>query len=121
MSFRCLHKFDKYKKKDLIELLDDEVRHDIEMINPFDEDEIGSRMTTNYIVIHENLTVKQAMTVWLIRLLKMTIFPLFLLLLHQQKFYGAINLKELIIARRDHPLEESGGDFLSICICGREY
>ncbi len=36
----------------------------------------------------------------------MTIFLLFLLLLHLKSFYGAIDLKDLIIARRDHPLEE---------------
>ena len=34
----------------------------MEMIASFDEDEIGSRMTTNCIVIRENLTVKQAMS-----------------------------------------------------------
>ena len=50
-----LQQFDRSNRKIFIELLDDEVRHDIEMINSFDEDEIGSRMTTNYMVIHENL------------------------------------------------------------------
>ena len=34
----------------------------MEMIASFDEDEIGSRMTTNYIVITDKLTVKQAMS-----------------------------------------------------------
>ena len=50
-----LQKLDKAKKKLLIELLDPEVRHDIEMIASFDEDEIGSRMTTNCIIIREDL------------------------------------------------------------------
>ena len=49
-----LHKIDKAKKKLLFELMDDDVRHDIEMIASFDEDEIGSRMTTNCIIIREN-------------------------------------------------------------------
>ena len=53
-----LQKLDKAKKKLLIELLDPEVRHDIEMIASFDEDEIGSRMTTNCIIIREDLNVK---------------------------------------------------------------
>ena len=57
-----LQKLDKAKKKLLIELLDPEVRHDIEMIASFDEDEIGSRMTTNCIIIREDLNVKQAMS-----------------------------------------------------------
>ena len=48
-----LQKLDKAKKKLLIELLDPEVRHDIEMIASFDEDEIGSRMTTNCIIIRK--------------------------------------------------------------------
>ena len=63
-----LHKIDKAKKKLLFELMDDDVRHDIEMIASFDEDEIGSRMTTNCIIIRENLTVKQAMNLSLIHI-----------------------------------------------------
>ena len=54
-----LQKLDKAKKKLLIELLDPEVRHDIEMIASFYEDEIGSRMTTNCIIIREDLNVNR--------------------------------------------------------------
>ena len=43
-----LNKVEKTKKKILIDLLEPEVRRDVEMIASFDEDEIGSRMTTNY-------------------------------------------------------------------------
>lgn len=57
-----LNKVEKTKKKILIDLLEPEVRRDVEMIASFDEDEIGSRMTTNYIVITDKLTVKQAMS-----------------------------------------------------------
>ncbi len=57
-----LGQFERSKRKILIELLDDKVRHDIELITSFDDDEIGSRMTTNYIVIHENISVKEAMS-----------------------------------------------------------
>lgn len=49
-----LQKIDKGRRKLLIELMDDDVRHDIEVIASFDEDEIGSRMTTNCIIIREN-------------------------------------------------------------------
>lgn len=41
-----LQQFERSKRKILIELLDDKVRHDIELITSFDDDEIGSRMTT---------------------------------------------------------------------------
>ena len=100
-----LQQFDRSKRKIFIELLDDEVRHDIEMINSFDEDEIGSRMTTNYIVIHENLTVKEAMTELVSQAAKNDNISTIFVVTEQQKFYGAINLKELIIARRDDLLE----------------
>ena len=85
-----LHKIDKAKKKLLFELMDDDVRHDIEMIASFDEDEIGSRMTTNCIIIrakNDNIS---------------TIF----VVTESQKFYGAIDLKDLIIARQDKSLED---------------
>ena len=57
-----LRMLDKGKKRLLIDLLDDDVRHDIEVIASFDEDEIGSRMTTNCIIIQKNVTVKEAMS-----------------------------------------------------------
>ena len=50
-----LKQIDKEKRKLLIQLLDEQVRKDIEMIRSFDEDEIGSRMTTNCIVIRLSL------------------------------------------------------------------
>ena len=81
-----LQQFDRSKRKIFIELLDDEVRHDIEMINSFDEDEIGSRMTTNYIVIHENLTVKEAMTELVSQAAKNDNISTILLLPHLKNF-----------------------------------
>ena len=101
-----LQQFDRSKRKIFVELLDDEVRHDIEMINSFDEDEIGSRMTTNYIVIHENLTVKEAMTELVSQAAKNDNISTIFVITASEEFYGAIDLKDLIIARRDHPLEE---------------
>ena len=91
-----LQQFDRSKRKIFIELLDDEVRHDIEMINSFDEDEIGSRMTTNYIVIHENLTVKEAMTELVSQAAKNDNISTIFVITASEEFYGAIDLKDLI-------------------------
>ena len=96
-----LHKIDKAKKKLLFELMDDDVRHDIEMIASFDEDEIGSRMTTNCIIIRENLTVKQAMNSLVEQAAKNDNISTIFVVTESQKFYGAIDLKDLIIARQD--------------------
>ena len=54
----------KEKRALLIELTDADTREDIAVIASFDDEEIGSRMTTNFIMIRENLTVKQAMSSW---------------------------------------------------------
>lgn len=81
------------KEKLLIELLDPEVRHDIEMIASFDEDEIGSRMTTNCIIIREDLNVKQAMSSLIDQAAKNDNISTIFVVNAQQKFYGAIDLK----------------------------
>ena len=101
-----LQKIDKGRRKLLIELMDDDVRHDIEVIASFDEDEIGSRMTTNCIIIRENLTVKQAMSSLIGQAAKNDNISTLFVVTEGQKFYGAMDLKDLIIARQDHSLEE---------------
>ena len=100
-----LQKLDKDRKKILIDLLEPEVRHDIEVIASYDEDEIGSRMTTNYIVISTKLTVKQAMSSLISQAAKNDNISTIFVVTDQQKFYGAIDLKELIIARQGDTLE----------------
>ena len=101
-----LQHFDKEKRRLLIELLDDEARHDIEMINSFDEEEIGSRMTTNYIVIQDHLSVKEAMSSLVSQAAQNDNISTIFVVNSNQEFYGAIDLKDLIIARQDHPLSE---------------
>ena len=87
----------KEKKNLLIELMDDDARKDMAIIASFDEEEIGSRMTTNCIMIRENLTVKQAMSSLVEQAAKNDNISTL--------FYGAMDLKDLIIARRESPLE----------------
>ena len=101
-----LNKVEKTKKKILIDLLEPEVRRDVEMIASFDEDEIGSRMTTNCIMIRENLTVKQAMSSLVEQAAKNDNISTLFMVTEDNTFYGAMDLKDLIIARQDHPLSE---------------
>ena len=100
-----LNKVEKTKKKILIDLLEPEVRRDVEMIASFDEDEIGSRMTTNCIMIRENLTVKQAMSSLVEQAAKNDNISTLFMVTEDNTFYGAMDLKDLIIARRESPLE----------------
>lgn len=101
-----LHSMEKTRKKLLVELLDEDVRRDIELIASFEDDEIGSRMTTNCIVIRENLTVKQAMSMLVSQAAKNDNISTIFVVTESQKFYGAIDLKDLIIAREGTALDD---------------
>ena len=101
-----LKQIDKEKRKLLIQLLDEQVRKDIEMIRSFDEDEIGSRMTTNCIVIRENLTVKQAMSELVSQAADNDNISTIFAVTDRGGFYGALDLKDLITARQDTRLED---------------
>lgn len=101
-----LREIERNKRNVLIELMDQEVRKNIALIASFDEDEIGSRMTTNYISIRENITVKQAMSSLIEQASKNDNISTLFVVDESGAFCGAIDLKELIIARQDTDLED---------------
>ena len=96
----------KEKRALLLELMDDEARKDMAVIAAFDDEEIGSRMTTNYIEIRENLTVKQAMTERVSQAAKNDNISTIFMVTADHTFYGAMDLKDLITARQDTRLED---------------
>ena len=100
-----LHELPKDKRELIMDAIDPEIRKQIRLIASFDEDEIGSRMTTNYIVIRENLTVKQAMSELVRQAEENDNITTIFVVDENGEFYGAIDLKELITARSTTPLE----------------
>lgn len=105
-AVEVLREIEKSKRMLLIELMDEEVRGNIALIASFDEDEIGSRMTTNYIVIPRNLSVKQAMNGLIEQASRNDNISTIFVVDENETFYGAIDLKDLIIARQNERLEE---------------
>ena len=101
-----LEDLDPEEKEQIVRMLDEDAKKDVKMLLSYDEEEIGSCMTTNYICIPENLTIRQAMS----ELVKqagendniMTIYVVD----EKGVFAGAIDLKDLIIARQESPLED---------------
>ncbi|MCD7745619.1 MAG: magnesium transporter [Lachnospiraceae bacterium] len=87
-------------------LMDEEARNDISVISVFDDDEIGSRMTTNFICFRENLTIKQAMHALIEQAEKNDNITTLFTTAEDGTFFGAIDLKDLIIARQDARLED---------------
>ena len=104
-ALEILDELEEDKRQEIIELLDPEVKDDIELIDSYDEDEFGSRMSTNYIVINAFITVKQAMRQLIKQAADNDNISTIYTIDNEGKFYGAIDLKELILARQDTDLE----------------
>lgn len=93
------------KSHELISLMDEEARHDIDLIQSYEDDEIGSRMTTNFIVIRNDVNIKQAMKALVEQAGDNDNISTIYVVDEQEHFYGAIDLKDLIVARQYTELE----------------
>ena len=100
-----LDELEEEKRQEIIELLDPEIKEDIKLIDSYDEDEFGSIMTTNFVVISSNLSVKQAMRQLIEQAADNDNISTIYTVDEQNRFYGAIDLKELILARQGTSLE----------------
>lgn len=54
-----LDELDDSTQEKLVGMLDEESSHDIKMIQSYEDDEVGSLMTTNFVVIHDTLTIRR--------------------------------------------------------------
>ena len=97
---------DESVKVKLRPMIDDETKTDIRLINSYDEDEIGSLITTNYICIRQNLTIRQAMHELIRQAGENDNITTIYVVDEKGCFCGAIDLKDLIIARQDKSLED---------------
>ncbi len=100
-----LREIERQKRVLIIDALPMDIRKDIALVASFDEDEIGSRMTTNCIVIRENLTIKQAMDELVSQAEENDNISTIFVTDSDGEFYGAIDLKKLIIARHGTELD----------------
>ncbi|MBS5679882.1 MAG: magnesium transporter [Clostridiales bacterium] len=74
-------------------------QHDIQLICSYQPDEIGSAMTTNFISINRHLSVKQAMRALIAQAEENDNITTLFVSDDDGSFYGAIDLKDLIVAR----------------------
>ena len=100
-----LHQLDKSRRSMLIDLLDDDLKKEIALSSSFDKDEIGSRMTTNFISIHAGIGVRQAMKELVEQAADNDNISTIYVLDDDSTLLGAIDLKDLIIARESTSLE----------------
>ena len=99
-----LRSIGKEKRGLIIDAVDPDVQKEIKLIASFDEDEIGSRMTTNCIIIREKMSVKEAMNELVRQAEENDNITTLFVTDEDGTFNGAIDLKDLITARSEKPL-----------------
>ena len=93
-------------RSEIIELMDDEAVEDINLINSYDEDQVGSRMTTNFIIVKADMTIKQAMKTMIDQAADNDNVSTIYVENDNGEYCGAIALRDLIVARKDATLSD---------------
>ena len=109
-----LRQLEKGERETLIDLLNPEVRSEVKLLSSFDEDEIGSVMSNNYIMVSDHASVKEAMSELIRQAAENDNISTIYVVDQYGTFYGAIDLKDLIIARE-------GTDLKGIMTCSYPY
>ncbi len=92
-------------RNQLVRRMDEEAKEDIRLITSYEDDEIGSMMTTNFIVIERGLSVKGAMKELVRQSADNDNIQTIYVIDNNQVFHGAITLPDLIRARAETDLE----------------
>lgn len=101
-----LEEVDDDTKCKILGMLDKEASEDVQLLLSYDEDEIGSYMTTNFILIHNDLTVREAMRELVKQAGENDNISTIYVVDRAEQYYGAIELQDLIIAREHTELED---------------
>ena len=105
-AVELLQQLSKEERNSLTDLMSPEVRSEIRLMSSFEEDEIGSRMSTNFIEIPENSTIKGAMSELIRQAPENDNMSVLYVVDEEGTFCGAIDLKDLIIAREGTALSD---------------
>lgn len=100
-----LEELDEESRNQIIELLDEEVIEDIRAIKKYDEEMIGSKMTNNFITVSNTDSVKSAMKKVINDAAINDNVSTIYVLDSNEKLFGVIDLRDLIIAREGINLE----------------
>ena len=101
-----LEEEDKEKIVHQMDKVDKDAADDVKLLLSYDEDEIGSCMTTNYICIRRDMTIRQAMSELVKQAGENDNISTLYVVDENEHFYGAIDLKDLIVARAEERLEK---------------
>ena len=93
------------QKEAILDLVTEDVKEDVEIITSFDDSLIGSRMTTNYITVPRNSSVRTVMKSMIKQAADNDNVQKIFVLNEDETLYGSIDLRDLIVARDGSPIE----------------
>lgn len=93
------------KRKELEDLLEEDKRKEIDLISSYTDDEIGSKMTTNFIVMNRSLSITDAMKSLVKQAADNDNISTIYTVNDDGTFYGALDLTDLIRARKEDDME----------------
>jgi magnesium transporter len=96
---------DSEKKTSWLAKMNPEIRKSLTALASFDEDTIASRMTTNFVTVEECMTVPEAMKEVVKEAADNDNITVIYVVDRNDNYAGAFSLKDLIVARRDTPLD----------------
>ncbi len=100
-----LRSLTKQERQVQLELLNLETRQELNLIASFDEDEIGSRMSTNFINVDKDLTVREAMNEVIEQAAENDNVSTIYVTDENGVYFGAVELKDIILHRDDSSLD----------------
>lgn len=100
-----LEGLDEKKAEQIINLIEPESKSDIQLLKSYKENEFGSLMTTNYITLEYGLGVKESINK-LIEQAEENDNIETLYIIKDNKFYGALTLRDLLITKKDEDLDD---------------
>ena len=105
-ALEVLDTLDEEVKQEVMELIEGEVKDEISLLDSYDDDEFGSRMSTNFIAVSKDSTIKRAMRTLIREAAENDNISTIFVLNEDESFYGEVDLKSLIIARSDDTFED---------------
>ena len=100
-----LEELDEKKANEIISLIEPESKSDIQLLQSYEDDEFGSLMTTNYITLEYGIGIKKSIE-QLIEEAEENDNIETLYIIKDNKFYGALTLRDLLITKKDEDLDE---------------
>ena len=100
-----LEELDKKKADEIISLIEPESKSDIQLLRSYKDNEFGSLMTTNYITLEYGIGIKKSIE-QLIEEAEENDNIETLYIIKDNKFYGALTLRDLLITKKDEDLDE---------------